>query len=189
MFLFFLCKENLIQIIFQAPFELCPGVLISQEMKKMIWSAPPGAKRDFRFIKELAIVAYGPETFGRSTVYGTLKGCKKASDGPKVKEPALDPDILKAIRSEFLTLFSSRHFLIKRLHFDTLISYSLSDELVKRVSLELNIDMKEAEAHERCSKTRISSTLRDAKKKVKKLGYGDGKKTNNVAPELLKNFA
>lgn len=81
---------------FQKPLILCEKVAIDPELRKLIWSIAAGEKKDIQFIKDLALVAFGPEVLAASSIKGTLKGRKKGEE--RKKKEALDPIILKAVR-------------------------------------------------------------------------------------------
>lgn len=84
---------------------------ISADIKALIWSAKKGEKGDIKFVKELAIVAFGPEVFAASSVYGTLRGQKKG-DESSVKKPPLDKTTLAAIRGKLSTVFFNIYYVI-----------------------------------------------------------------------------
>lgn len=86
---------------------LCPGVVIQPEHCRAIWSIGPGRNKDKRFIKDLTLVAYGPEVLAASTVFGTRKGgIKKEDIAPDAVKPSLNKITLNAIRGIVLTAFN-----------------------------------------------------------------------------------
>jgi hypothetical protein len=86
----------------QSPLELCDGVTIPSDIKKFIWSIPPGEKRDLAFVKQLAVAAFGPEILAASSIMGTSKGQQSAD---KVKRPGLNKHILSALFGKYFLIF------------------------------------------------------------------------------------
>jgi len=63
-----------------------------------------GKKRDLQFVKDLAIVAFGPEVLASLNIFGTAKGGNRNRDFPvteRSEKPRLDIDTLEVIRGEF----------------------------------------------------------------------------------------
>lgn len=151
-----------------------------------MWGIPSGQKKDLRFIKDLCMVAFGPETLAKCSIYGTAKGRKKAGDSEHEKKDPLNPTILEAVKGKpLLSLplitFLSICFII------VLICVFLSAKFYERVAKEEGITVEEAIKHPRCENSRINGAVRDHSKRARTLGFGNGTLPDSADEFFAKN--
>ena len=79
---------------------LLSGVDANPGIWDLISGIKSGEKGDLRFVKDLALVGFGPEVLSSCSIKGTKRGQKK--DGEKTARPPLNPNMLKQIYGMFV---------------------------------------------------------------------------------------
>lgn len=85
---------------------LCQGVTVPLKIWEAIEALSPKPSKDKIYIKDVALVTFGPEVLASSTIFGTNRGRARRrgtaeEQGDKeaeAKKPALNPKLLQVVK-------------------------------------------------------------------------------------------